>query len=161
RATASCRPRVSTSTTSSGTSTSFSPSPPWPPLRRAARPERNPDMQTTDVIKRPLILTEKGSRLRDEQNQYLFEVDLRANKHDIRRAAEDVFEVSVVVMNTLIVRGKQKRLSRRRLKTRNWKKAMITPTTDDSIEFFEGAWPMSTIKKFKPTSAAWRFYEVA
>ena len=92
-------------------------------------------MQTTDVIKRPLILTEKGSRLRDEQNQYLFEVDLRANKHDVKRAVEELFSVSVVDVNTLIVRGKPKRIGRRRLKTRNWKKAMVTLKKGDSIEF--------------------------
>ncbi len=96
-------------------------------------------MQTTDVIKRPLILTEKGSRLRDEQNQYLFEVDLRANKHDVKRAVEELFSVSVLDVNTLIVRGKPKRIGRRRLKTRNWKKAMVTLGADDSIDFYEGA----------------------
>ena len=95
-------------------------------------------MQTTDVIKRPLILTEKGSRLRDEQNQYLFEVDLRANKHDVKRAVEELFSVSVVDVNTLIVRGKPKRIGRRRLKTRNWKKAIVTLADGQSIDVTSG-----------------------
>ncbi len=96
-------------------------------------------MQIEDVIKRPLILTEKGSNLRDSHNQYLFEVDLRANKVDVRRAVEELFKVTVLDVNTLIVRGKPKRIGRRRLKTRNWKKAIVTLGPDDSIDFFEGA----------------------
>lgn len=91
------------------------------------------------VIKRPLILTEKGSNLRDSHNQYLFEVDLRANKVDVRRAVEELFKVTVLDVNTLIVRGKPKRIGRRLLKTRNWKKAIVTLGPDDSIDFFEGA----------------------
>ncbi len=96
-------------------------------------------MQIEDVIKRPLILTEKGTNLRDTENKYLFEVDLGANKVDIRRAVEKLFKVSVVDVNTLIVRGKPKRIGRKRLKTRNWKKAIVTLGADDSIDFFEGA----------------------
>ncbi len=96
-------------------------------------------MDIEHVIKRPLILTEKGSNLRDEHNQYLFEVDLHANKVDVRRAVEALFDVTVVNVNTLIVRGKPKRIGRKRLKRRNWKKAMVTLSDDDSIDFFEGA----------------------
>ncbi len=96
-------------------------------------------MQIEDVIKRPLILTEKGTNLRDTQNKYLFEVDLSATKVDVRRAVEKLFDVSVVDVNTLIVRGKPKRIGRKRLKTRNWKKAIVTLGADDSIDFFEGA----------------------
>ena len=96
-------------------------------------------MQLEQIIKRPLILTEKGSNLRDEQNQYLFEVDLRANKIEIRKAVETLFDVSVQDVNTLIVRGKMKRMGRTRAKTRNWKKAIVTLAADDSIDFFEGA----------------------
>ncbi len=94
-------------------------------------------MQIEDVIKRPLIMTEKGSNLRDEQNQYLFEVDIRANKVEIKKAVEELFKVNVESVNTLIVRGRPKRIGRRYLKTRNWKKAMVTLGPDDSIDFFE------------------------
>ncbi len=96
-------------------------------------------MQIEDVIKRPLILTEKGSNLRDDQNKYLFEVHLNANKIDVKKAVESLFKVTVLDVNTLIVRGKPKRIGRRRLKTRNWKKAIVTLSADDSIDFFEGA----------------------
>lgn len=90
------------------------------------------------VIKRPLILTEKSSVLRDTQNKYLFEVDPRANKVEIKGAIEALFDVSVIDVNTLIMRGKMKRMGRTRAKTRNWKKAIVTLKDDDSIDFFEG-----------------------
>ncbi|MEM9072434.1 MAG: 50S ribosomal protein L23 [Myxococcota bacterium] len=96
-------------------------------------------MQIEEVIKRPLILTEKGSNLRDEENKYLFEVHLGANKVDVKRAVEALFKVTVLDVNTLIVRGKPKRIGRKRLKTRNWKKAIVTLSEDDSIDFYEGA----------------------
>ena len=96
-------------------------------------------MQLEEIIKRPLILTEKGTNLRDTENQYLFEVDLRANKIEIRKAVETLFDVSVLDVNTLIMRGKMKRMGRTRAKTRNWKKAIVTLAADDSIDFFEGS----------------------
>lgn len=96
-------------------------------------------MQIEQIIKRPLILTEKGTILRDTENQYLFEVDMRANKIEIRKAVEVLFEVSVTDVNTLIMRGKMKRMGRTRAKTQNWKKAIVTLADDDSIDFFEGA----------------------
>ena len=96
-------------------------------------------MQLEQIIKRPLILTEKGTNLRDTENQYLFEVDLRANKIEIRKAVETLFEVTVTDVNTLIMRGKMKRMGRTTAKTRNWKKAIVTLAADDSIDFFEGA----------------------
>lgn len=95
-------------------------------------------MQLEQVIKRPLIFTEKGAVLRESANQYLFEVDLNANKIEIRQAVEKFFEVDVVSVRTLIVRGKMKRMGRGHAKRRNWKKAIVTLSADDSIEFFEG-----------------------
>jgi large subunit ribosomal protein L23 len=92
-----------------------------------------------DVIKRPLILTEKGSRLREDDNKYLFEVDRRANKIQIKQAVETLFKVSVLDVNTLVVRGKLRRMGRGHAKTSNWKKAIVTLKDGESIEFFEGA----------------------
>ena len=66
-------------------------------------------------------------------------MDLRANKIEIRKAVETLFDVSVTDVNTLIMRGKMKRMGRTRAKTRNWKKAIVTLADDDSIDFFEGA----------------------
>jgi large subunit ribosomal protein L23 len=91
------------------------------------------------VIKRPLILTEKGSSLREEENKYLFEVSPKANKIEIKNAVETLFKVSVVDVNTQVVRGRMRRMGRGHSKTKNWKKAIVTLKPGESIDFFEGA----------------------
>jgi large subunit ribosomal protein L23 len=96
-------------------------------------------MQLEDIIKRPLMLTEKGNVLRETQNQFLFEVDRRANKIQIRQAVEKLFNVKVTDVRTLIVRGHMRRMGRGYEKTRNWKKAIVSVKEGDTIEFFEGA----------------------
>ena len=95
-------------------------------------------MQVEDVIKRPLYLTEKGAKLREEQNKYTFEVDLEANKIQIKDAVETLFKVTVDDVHTLIMRGHMRRMGRGFAKTRNWKKAVVTVREGDSIDFFEG-----------------------
>lgn len=95
-------------------------------------------MQLEDIIKRPLMLTEKGNVLRETQNQFLFEVDRRANKIQIRNAVEKLFNVKVTDVRTLIVRGHMRRMGRGYEKTRNWKKAIVSVKEGDTIEFFEG-----------------------
>lgn len=95
-------------------------------------------MRPEDVIKRPLILTEKGNRLREEQNQYFFEVDRRANKIDIKKAVQTLFDVSVSDVRTLIMRGRTRRLGRIQAKGPNWKKAVVTLKSGEHIDLFEG-----------------------
>jgi len=92
----------------------------------------NPDQ----IIKRPIALTEKAARLK-ENNQVVFEVAPEANKVQIRDAVETLFEVKVTDVNTLVQRGKRKRMGRRLAKRRNWKKAIVTLRTGDDIQFFE------------------------
>jgi len=89
------------------------------------------------VIKRPLV-TEKTNQMRDEHNQYVFEVSHGANKVEIRNAVEKIFGVRVVDVKTAIRRGKIKRLKRRFGKQPNSKRAIVTLHWDDSIELFEG-----------------------
>jgi large subunit ribosomal protein L23 len=96
-------------------------------------------MQVENVIKRPLMLTEKGNVLRETQNQYLFEVDRRANKIQIRVAVERLFNVKVIEVRTMVVRGRQRRMGRGYAMTKNWKKAIVHVKDGDTIEFFEGA----------------------
>ena len=96
-------------------------------------------MQVELVIKRPLLLTEKGNVLRETQSQYLFEVDRRANKLEIRDAVEKLFNVKVTDVRTMIVRGRMRRMGRGYAKTKNWKKAIVSLKEGDTIEFFEGA----------------------
>ena len=91
------------------------------------------------VIKRPLVLTEKGTSLREEENQYLFEVARAANKTQIRRAVEHLFNVQVDKVRTMIVRGKVRRMGRGYAKAQNWKKAIVSLREGETIDFFEGA----------------------
>ncbi len=88
------------------------------------------------IIKRPIALTEKAARLR-EDNQVVFEVSPLANKIQIREAVESMFDVKVTDVNTLIQRGKVKRMGRRLAKRHNWKKAIVTLREGDDIQFFD------------------------
>jgi large subunit ribosomal protein L23 len=91
-----------------------------------------------DVIVKPLIMTEKGERLKEEQNKVLFEVAMKASKPEIKAAVEKLFKVGVTEVNTVVVRGKVTRMGRRMGKRPNWKKAVVTLKEGDTIEFFEG-----------------------
>jgi large subunit ribosomal protein L23 len=90
------------------------------------------------IIRRPLI-TEKGTDMKDQVNQYLFEVAGDANKIEIKRAIESLFRVKVQQVRTLSVKGNKKRLGRFVGRTSDWKKAIATLKEGETIEFFEGA----------------------
>ncbi|AUX20382.1 50S ribosomal protein L23 [Sorangium cellulosum] len=94
-------------------------------------------MQPEQIIRRPIILTEKSSRLRDQGNKVIFEVRREANKIQIKDAIQTLFKVGVVDVNTLIMRGKEKRMGRGYAKLRNWKKAIVTLKEGDEIQFFD------------------------
>lgn len=102
------------------------------------------------IIKRPL-LTEKSTRLREtgghdfafgEDEEYApkiaFEVALDANKIEIRRAIEKLFNVEVANVHTQITRGKEKRVGRYTGRRPRRKKAIVTLKQGQTIEFFEG-----------------------
>ena len=89
------------------------------------------------IIRRPIVLTEKSNRLR-EQNQVVFEVARDANKIEIRQAVQNLFKVTVVDVRTLVVRGKEKRVGRFAGRRPSWKKAFVTLKPGDNISFFEG-----------------------
>jgi large subunit ribosomal protein L23 len=93
-------------------------------------------MTPEQIIKRPIALTEKAARLKQD-SQVVFEVAAAANKIQIRNAVEALFDVKVSSVNTLIQRGKPKRLGRRPAKRRNWKKAIVTLREGYDIQFFE------------------------
>ena len=90
-----------------------------------------------DIIRKPIFLTEKASRLREDQNKVVFEVAPRANKIQIREAIQKQFGVSVLDVNTSIVRGQMKRMGRGYGQLRNWKKAIVTLKAGDTIQFFD------------------------
>ncbi|GJM83237.1 50S ribosomal protein L23 [Paenibacillus timonensis] len=89
-----------------------------------------------DIIKRPVI-TERSSEYMNDL-KYVFEVDLRANKTEIKQAVESIFGVKVQNVNTLRVPGKLKRYGRYSGYTPEWKKAFVTLTADSKpLQFFE------------------------
>lgn len=90
-----------------------------------------------DIIKRPLI-TEKTSIQKELHNQLSFEVDRRANRIEIKRAIESIFNVQVASVKTMQVRGKVKRRGRVEGKRRDWKKAVVRLEPGQRIDFFEG-----------------------
>ena len=89
------------------------------------------------IIRRPIALTEKATRLRGEANQVVFEVVISANKLEIKDAVERLFDVKVARVNTLVQRGKQKRMGKGLAKRRNWKKAIVTLREGSDIQFFQ------------------------
>jgi large subunit ribosomal protein L23 len=91
-----------------------------------------------DIIRRPII-TEKTNIQKELSNQVTFEVDPRANRIEVQRAVEKIFNVKVANTRTMHVRGKVKRRGRILGKRRNWKKAIVTLMPGERIEFFEGA----------------------
>ncbi|MBK8251122.1 MAG: 50S ribosomal protein L23 [Polyangiaceae bacterium] len=94
-------------------------------------------MLTQHVLKRPILLTEKATRLRENENKVVFEVARDANKIEIKEAVEKLFGVQVVDVNTLNTRGHMKRMGRGYSQLRNKKKAIITLKEGSTIEFFE------------------------
>jgi large subunit ribosomal protein L23 len=96
-------------------------------------------MTPEQILRRPLVLTEKGNTLRENENQYLFEVARGANKAQIRSAVETLFSVKVAKVRTMIVRGRLRRMGRGHEKMQNWKKAIVSLREGESIDFFEGA----------------------
>ena len=94
-------------------------------------------MRLHDVIRRPLV-TEKSNIGREEQNLVTLAVDPRANKHEIRRAIEELFDVSVIEVRTMRMPRKTRRVGRTSGRKTEWKKAIVQLAEGQSIEFFEG-----------------------
>jgi large subunit ribosomal protein L23 len=93
------------------------------------------------ILKRPII-TEKITELQDRR-KYAFEVQIDANKIEIEKAVEKKFNVKVVGVRTMVVKGKRKtqltRAGRFEGRTRMWKKAIVTLKEGDKIDYFETA----------------------
>lgn len=91
------------------------------------------------ILKRP-ILTEKITALQDKR-QYAFEVETAANKIEIGKAIEKKFNVKVLSVRTIVVKGKRKsqltRSGRFEGRTKTWKKAIVTLKDGDKIDYFE------------------------
>ena len=91
-----------------------------------------------DIVIRPIITEQSMEHL--DLKKYVFEVARDANKVDIRKAVEEIFDVKVDKVTTLNIKGKEKRTGRYPAGyRRSWKKAVVRLTDDSkTIEFFEG-----------------------
>ena len=94
-------------------------------------------MHVYEVLRRPVV-TEKSMLLADG-GKYVFEVDRRSNKLQIKAAVEKIFDVNVTAVHIVHVPAKQARYGRRVIvKETAWKKAIVTLVPGQKISFFEG-----------------------
>ena len=88
------------------------------------------------VLRKPII-TEKSTKLQ-ETNRYVFQVAKSATKIDVKLAVEKNFDVTVLGVNPITMKGKRKRRGPRYFKRPDVKKAIVTLAEGDSITLFEG-----------------------
>lgn len=93
-------------------------------------------MNINEILVRPLI-TEKNTMLSAE-HKYTFEIDMRANKTQVKEAVQAIFKVDVTAVNIIKVPPKTRRVGTSVGKTSPWKKAVVTIRPDQRIEIFEG-----------------------
>jgi large subunit ribosomal protein L23 len=94
-------------------------------------------MREYRILKGP-VNTEKTDIQKEKSNQVTFEVESGANRVEIKKAVEKVFNVQVKSVRTINVEGKIKRRGRIIGKRQDWKKAIITLMPGHRINFFEG-----------------------
>jgi large subunit ribosomal protein L23 len=92
-------------------------------------------MHATQIIIKPLI-TEKSTWEAGARNRYSFEVHNKANKHQIRDAVQEIYQVRVTSVATQKRPGKYRRTRHGQAKTRDWKRAIVQLHTDDRIDLF-------------------------
>lgn len=88
-----------------------------------------------EIIHKPLI-TEKANLLKEEARVVSFEVARSANKIEIKQAVEKAFDVKVKDVNTMLYRGKVKRVGYNFGQRNNWKKAYVTLEEGQDIDFY-------------------------
>ena len=90
----------------------------------------------SDIILKPIITEDSIDRL--PNGKYTFKVAKDATKVEIAKAVESLFGVEVAKVNTISVKGKEKRMGRYTGFRPDWKKAIVTVKGDKTIEFFDG-----------------------
>jgi len=105
------------------------------PATPGGQPEPAAALRPHQIVLRPLV-TEKGMHRATRQNQYAFEVNPLADKDDVRRAVEELFDVKVLKVRTQNRRGKPRRHRFRQGYTKNWKRAIVTLHAENRIDFF-------------------------
>jgi large subunit ribosomal protein L23 len=110
-----------------------------PPAKTQAprKTTMGPQLEPHQIILRPLV-TEKGTHqsTNEHHNAYSFEVNLWANKAQIKHAVQELFNVRVLAVRTQLRLGKRRRYRWKFGKLSNWKKAIVKLHAEDKIEFF-------------------------
>lgn len=106
-------------------------------------------MLPEDIIIRPIITEKSNDGL--QQGKYTFEVNKKATKVEIAKAVEKLFEVKVLKVNTMSVKGKEKRVGRNVGMTSDWKKAIVTIDTNPNEKTYltKGSKEVKASKKYK------------
>jgi len=90
--------------------------------------------QDYQIVER-ILLTEKGTRLTESENKFIFRVHPQANKNEIAGAVERLFKVKVDTVNTMNRKGKKKRQRTANFgRTAHWKKAVVTLAAGSTID---------------------------
>jgi large subunit ribosomal protein L23 len=94
------------------------------------------ELHLYDILVRPVV-SEKSNIQAEELNQYVFEVAPNANKIQVKEAVEVIFDVAVTNVNTMVMPAKRGRRGRNwYVRTKQWKKAVVTLADGDSIELY-------------------------
>ena len=106
-------------------------------------------MRPEDIIIAPVITEKSNDGM--QEGKYTFEVNKKATKVDIANAVEKIFEVKVLKVNTVTVKGKTKRMGRYEGKTSDWKKAIVTIDTNPGEKTYlaKGGKATKMTKKYK------------
>lgn len=106
-------------------------------------------MKPEDIIIAPIITEKSSSNMQD--GKYTFEVNKKATKIQIANAVEKLFEVKVLKVNTISVKGKEKRMGAHSGMTPDWKKAIVTIDTDPQEKKYltKGGKEVKVSKKYK------------
>ena len=106
-------------------------------------------MLPEEIIIAPVVTEKSNDQL--QEGKYTFKVNKKATKVEIAKAVEKLFEVKVLNVNTITVRGKKKRVGYHVGKTSDWKKAIVTIDTNPSEETYltKGGKEVKASKKYK------------
>ena len=92
-------------------------------------------MDNVDIIIKPLV-TEKSTHLQNTRNSYAFQVHPEANKQQIRTAVEQIYNVKVVDVRTMVRKGKPRRSRYKMTRTSDWKRAIVVLDENSRIDLF-------------------------
>ena len=111
-------------------------------------------MKPEDIIVKPIITEKSSSDI--QQGKYTFKVNNKATKIDIAKAVEKLFEVKVLKVNTISVKGKEKRVGAHLGRTSDWKKAIVTIDTNPTEKSYltKGGKTVKVSKKYKDSIEA-------